>query len=306
MTRELHPDMAILREAQKGAYGGATIAAQRADWSRYAAILAEPPPADMKVQDRTLPVPTGPVKVRIYTAANPSGAALVYMHGGGFMKGDLDSSDSVAWGFCAQTGATVVSVDYRLTPEHPFPAAFDDSLGVLRHIAEHPGQFGIDPARLGVIGDSAGGTLAISLALAARNGIAPALRAQAAIYAGIQTDKTLPSYAENATGYGLTTESSTRYQTMLLTRPEDWRNEYARPVLAAHFHGMAPALVHTAQFDPIRDDGRLYASRLALDGVDVTYREARGMIHGFMRARFKGPGVKLEYDAICDFLRSRL
>jgi hypothetical protein len=108
---ELHPDMTILREAQKGAYGGATIAAQRADWSRYAAILAEPPPADMTVQDRTLPVPTAPVKVRIYTAAKPSGAALLYMHGGGFMKGDLDSSDSVAWGFCAQTGATVVSVD---------------------------------------------------------------------------------------------------------------------------------------------------------------------------------------------------
>jgi acetyl esterase len=303
---ELHPDMTILREAQKGAYGGATIAAQRADWSRYAAILAEPPPADMTVQDRTLPVPTAPVKVRIYTAAKPSGAALLYMHGGGFMKGDLDSSDSVAWGFCAQTGATVVSVDYRLTPEHPHPAAFDDSLGVLRHVAAHPGEFGIDPARLGVIGDSAGGTLAISLALAARNGIAPALRCQAAIYAGIQTDKTLPSYTENATGFGLTTESSTRYQKMLLTRPEDWSNEYARPVLAADYRGMAPALVHSAQFDPIRDDGRLYASRLALDGVDVTYREARGMIHGFMRARFKGAGVKAEYDAICDFLRSRL
>ncbi len=200
----------------------------------------------------------------------------------------------------------MVSVDYRLTPEHPHPAAFDDSLGVLRHVAEHPAEFGIDPTRLGVIGDSAGGTLAISLALAARDGLAPALRCQAAIYAGIQTDKTLPSYTENATGFGLTTESSTRYQKWLLTRPEDWTNPYARPVLAEHFRGMAPALVHTAQYDPIRDDGRFYASRLALDGVDVTYREARGMIHGFMRARHKGPGVQAEYQAICDFLRSRL
>ena len=303
---ELHPDMAILREAQKGAYGGATVEAQRADWSRYAALIGEPPPPDMKVEDRTLPIPTGPVKVRIYTHRQPSGAALIYMHGGGFMKGDLDSSDSIAWGFCDLTGATVVSVDYRLTPEHPHPAAFEDSLGVLRHVAEHPAEFGIDPARLGVIGDSAGGTLAISLALAARDGIAPALRCQAAIYAGIQTDKTLPSYTECATGFGLTTESSTRYQKWLLTRPEDWTNPYARPVLAEHFRGMAPALVHTAQYDPIRDDGRLYASRLALDGVDVTYREARGMIHGFMRARHKGDGVRAEYQAICDFLRSRL
>jgi acetyl esterase len=157
-----------------------------------------------------------------------------------------------------------------------------------------------------VIGDSAGGTLAISLALAARDGLAPALRCQAAIYAGIQTDKTLPSYTENATGFGLTTESSTRYQKWLLTKPEDWTNPYARPVLAPHYRGMAPALVHTAQYDPIRDDGRLYASRLALDGVDVTYREARGMIHGFMRARFKGAAACAEYDAICAFLRDRL
>jgi acetyl esterase len=308
MQAQLHPDMDILREAQKGAYGGTTIEAQRQDWSRYAALLAEPPPPGMKVEDRTLPVPTAPVKVRVYRhqAATGRDPCLVYMHGGGFMKGDLDSSDSVAWGFCALTGATVVSVDYRLTPEHPFPAAFDDSIGTLRHIAANPAEFGIDPARLGVIGDSAGGTLAISLALAARDGIAPALRCQAAIYAGIQAEKTLPSYTENATGFGLTTESSTRYQKLLLSRPEDWTNPYARPVLAKTFAGMAPALVHTAQYDPIRDDGRLYASRLALDGVDVTYREARGMIHGFMRARFKGEGVRAEYQAICDFLRARL
>ncbi len=306
MDPRLHPDMAILTEAQKGAYGGATIEAQRADWSRYATVLAEPPPAAMRVDDRVLPAPTGAVKVRVYRHARPSGGGLVYMHGGGFMKGDLDSSDSVAWGFCDQTGATVVSVDYRLTPEHPFPAAFDDSLGVLRHVASHPADFDVDPARLGVIGDSAGGTLAISLALAACRGMAPALRCQAAIYAGIGTDKTLPSYVENATGFGLTTASSTRYAQMLLTRPEDWQNELARPVLAASFAGMAPALVHTAQFDPIRDDGRLYASRLALDGVDVTYREARGMIHGFMRARHKGAGVRAEYAAITDFLRARL
>ncbi len=300
----LHPDMAVITAAQKGAYGGATIAEQRRAWGRYTAAIGQPPPAGMLVDDRVLALPVHDVPVRVYRAARPSGGCVLYMHGGGFMKGDLDSSDPIAWGFCDQTAATVVSVDYRLTPEHPHPAAFDDCLGVLRHVAAQPGAFGIDPARIAVVGDSAGGHLAVALCLAAREGIAPAIAAQAVIYTVTGTDMTMPSYQDNAIGFGLTTAACREYYRMLLPGGDDV--PYARPALATDYRGLPPAFVHSAEFDPVRDDGRLYASRLALDGVDVTYREARGMIHGFMRARFTGAAARAEYDAICDFLRARL
>jgi acetyl esterase len=300
----LHPDMAILTEAQKGAYGGTTIAEQRQAWSRYTASIAEPPPADLRVEDLVLRIPGHDVPVRVYRAAQPSGAGILYMHGGGFMKGDLDSSDPIAWGFCAETGATVVSVDYRLTPEHPHPAAFDDCLGALRHVAAHGATFRIDPTRIAVAGDSAGGHLAAALCLAARDGIAPAIAAQAVIYTCTGTEMTMPSYVEHATGRGLTTAACRDYYAMLL--PAGDRAPYARPALAEHYRGLPPAFVHSAELDPVRDDGRLYASRLALDGVDVTYREARGMMHGFMRARFRGAGARAEYMAICAFLKERL
>jgi acetyl esterase len=308
----LHPDMSILTEAQKGAYGGATIAEQREAWGRYTASIAEPPPDTLAVRDMVLPGthhPTGHrVPVRVYRPKAAAGAVpcVIYMHGGGFMKGDLDSSDPIAWGFAAQTGAVVVSVDYRLTPEHPYPAAFHDCLAVLRHLAAEPGEFGIDPARIGVAGDSAGGHLAASLCLAARDGIAPAPVCQAVIYTVTGTDMTMPSYMDNATGYGLTTAACRDYYRILLTRPEDQADPHARPAIVEDLARLPPAFVHSAEFDPVRDDGRLYAARLALSGVDVTYREARGMIHGFMRARFKGAAARAEYDAICDFLRERL
>jgi acetyl esterase len=301
----LHPDMAIIQEAQKGAYGGKTIAEQRADWSRYTASLAIPRPAEILTRDIALPVPGHAVPVRVYRHARAAGATgcVIYMHGGGFMKGDLDSSDPIAWGFCAETGATVISVDYRLTPEHPFPAAFDDCLGTLRHVAGHAAEFGIDPARIAMVGDSAGGHLAASVCLAARDAGGPAIAAQAVIYTVIGTDMTMPSYEQNATGFGLTTASCHNYMKLLLPGAAHTANPYARPALARDFSRLPPAFVHSAEYDPVRDDGRFYAAQLALAGVDVTYREARGMIHGFMRARFKGAGAKAEYDAICDFLR---
>lgn len=308
MAVTLHPDMRIIQEAQKGAYGGATLAAQRADWSAYTASLAEPPPAGMRVYDTTIPVPGHAVPVRVYRHAQATGrdACVIYMHGGGFMKGDLDSSDPIAWGFCDQTGATVVSVDYRLTPEHPFPAAFDDCRGVLAHLAAHPGEFGIDPARIAMVGDSAGGHLAASVCLHARDHAGPRIAAQAVIYTVIGTDMTDPSYTENATGFGLTTAACHNYMRLLLPDPAHARDPYARPALSKDFANLPPAFVNSAEFDPVRDDGRFYAAALARAGVDVTYREAKGMIHGFMRARFRGAGARAEYDAICDFLRARL
>jgi len=308
---DIHPDMRILQEAQKVAYDGATEpAAIRAAWTRYTSSLAAPRPAHLAIADRTIPVP-GPVPghavpVRVYRHARPSGACAIYMHGGGFMKGDLDSSDPIAWGFCEQTGATVVSVDYRLTPEHPYPAALDDCHGVLAWLAANPGELGIDPARIGLVGDSAGGMLAASICLLARERGGPRIAAQASIYGVIGTGMDAGSYVENATGYGLTTASCREAFRLLFRDEANWRDPIARPYLAESYAGLPPAFVHSAELDPVRDDGRIYASRLAIAGVDVTYREARGMLHGFMRARFTGAAARAEYDAICAFLRERL
>lgn len=309
MIQALHPDMHVIQEAQKLAYGGSTIPEQRAAWSAYTAALAAARPPSLRVEDRVLPTESHKVPVRIYRHRDTAGrdACILYMHGGGFMKGDLDSSDPVAWGFCHLTGAIVVSIDYRLTPEHPFPAAFDDCRRVLAHIAADPRGFGIDPARIALVGDSAGGHLAASLCIAARDHGGPAIAAQALIYPCLGSDLTAPSFIENATGWGLTTSAMEAYMTMLL--PAGWRSEtspHARPALSADLAGLPPALIHTAGLDPLRDEGRDFAARLARAGTDVTYREARGMIHGFMRARFTGAAARAEYAAICDFLSCRL
>ncbi len=306
--REPHADMQVLIEAQQVAYGGTTVEEQRAAWTAYTKKLAPPRAPGLTVRDVVIPTPGHDVPVRVYRPADTTGAlpCIIYMHGGGFMKGDLDSSDPVAWGLTAESGAVTVSVDYRLTPEHPYPAAFNDCYGVLSYLASHARQFEINPARIALAGDSAGGHLAASLCLAARDRRGPRIVGQAVIYTVIGSDMTAASYQENAEGYGLTTAACHNYMKLLLPAPEHQTDPYARPIVATDFSGLPPAYIVSAELDPVRDDGRLYASKLALAGVDVTYREAKSMIHGFMRARFTGPAAKAEYDRICAFLRGRL
>ena len=309
MSNPMHPDMQHLLDARDAAGGkGETTAEQRRFWTAYTEALNRPAPADMAIHDATVPTADHVVPVRVYRPAGPMGPrpGIVYMHGGGFMLGDLASSDSIAWGFAEQTGAVVVSVDYRLTPEHAYPAAFDDCYGVLSHLAARADDFGVDAARVAVAGDSAGGNLAAALSLAARDRDGPRIACQVMVYPGTGLDQSLGSYVENADGPGLTTAGTMKYRALYLPNDRNTDDPYARPVMARDFSNLPPAWVHSAEIDPIRDDGRVYASKLALAGVDVTYREARGMIHGFMRARFLGAAAKAEFDAICEFLKSHL
>jgi acetyl esterase len=167
----MHPDMAPILDARRFVTAAKNVAEKRRNWTTYSQALAAPMPAGIKSHDRVLPTPGYAVPVRIYRPADAVGAlpCVIYIHGGGFMMGDLDSSDTNAWGLCEGTGAIVVSVDYRLTPEHPFPAAFDDCYGVLSWLAERGGEIGIDPRRIAVAGDSAGGNLSAAVCLAARD-----------------------------------------------------------------------------------------------------------------------------------------
>ena len=312
-TPEIHPDMQVFVKARESAtreVGGRGESTEQARhyWTVYTRALSQPHPSDMEVYDRTVPTPEREVPVRVYRPAGPDGPrpCILYMHGGGYMLGDLDSSDSIAWGFAQETGAVVVSVDYRLTPEHPYPAAFNDCYGVLSWLAAHPAEVEVDSDRIAVAGDSAGGNFSAALCLAARDRHGPRIVAQALIYPGTGLDDIYPSYIEHAQSPGLTTAGSRKYRELYLSGNLDSTDPYARPVMAEDHSNLPPAWVHPAEIDPIRDDGRVYASKLALAGTWANYREAKGMIHGFMRARFAGPGAKAEFDVICDFLRARL
>ena len=306
--KELHADMKPMVEARAVAGPVSTIAEQRVAWTNYSRSLSEPHPDDMEVSDRSLACSHGGVLVRIYRPAAAANAApcIIYSHGGGFMKGDLDSSDNFAWGLAQETNAVVVSVDYRLTPEHPFPAAFDDVYGVVCYVAGNPAEFGIDTGRIALCGDSAGGNLSAAACLASRDRGGPKIAAQSLIYPGTGLDQVGGSYEENASAPGLTTAATEKYRDLYLTRPEDHENPYARPIIAESHAGLPPAFVHTAQHDPIRDDGEFYADKLRAAGNDVTYRCAKLMIHGFLRVRALGPGGRAEFEAVGDWLNEKL
>jgi acetyl esterase len=304
----IHPEMQAMIDARGPVPATQTLASARDAWNAYSAALSEPYPDGMDVSDREVPVGDLRVPVRIYRPAGSHGPrpCVIYIHGGGFMKGDLDSSDTTAWGFAAETGAVVISVDYRLAPEHPYPAAFDDCYAVLEWVVSRGGSIGVDGARVAVAGDSAGGSLTAALSLASRDRNGPKIVGQAILYPCTGMKPTSQSYIDNAEGPGLSTSNMAWYYDMYLPETVDPADSYARPDRATDFSNLPTAFVHVAEFDPIRDDGRVYASKLALAGQRVSFREAKGMIHGFMRARLRGPAAQAEFNAICAFLRDVL
>lgn len=303
----VHPDMQPLYAA-RSTTPATTVAERRQQWNDYARKLSKPAPDTLAVEDIDIPASHRPVPVRVYRRRADGGRrpCIIYMHGGGFMLGDLDSSDSNAWGFADQTGATVVSIDYRLTPEHPWPAAFDDCYSVLQWLAANPAELNIDQKRIALAGDSAGGRLAAGLCIKARDSGGPLIAAQALIYASGGAIPDSVSRVDYAEGYGLTAARYQEfYEALFPDRAYD-SDPSAWPMRAADASRLPPALVHTAEFDPIRDDGRAYAAKLAQAGTPVVFREANGMIHGFMRARFSGAAAKAEYDFTCGFLARQL
>lgn len=308
LVRELHPDMQVLIDAGEPSEKGESVAEQRNKWTRYTQKLAQPSPDCLNVYDLEIPTKHREVAVRVYSnkSNDHTPGCILYMHGGGFMLGDLDSSDSIAWGFAVETNATVVSVDYRLTPEHPWPAAFDDCYGVLCWLEDHGDKIGIDTNRIALSGDSAGGRLTAALALKARDEGLRCIVAQAIIYASAGAISNAQSREDFADGYGLTTDLYRKYYELLFPDDRFADDPYAWPIRADNLTELPPALVHPAEYDPIRDDGRAYACRLIEAGNSVVFREAKRMIHGFMRARFTGAAAKAEFDFICRFLEFHL
>ncbi len=249
---------------------------------RAGMVSAEAPPL-ANIMDRAIPGPHGRIPIRIYTPAATSAlGTLVYFHGGGWVLGDIAMVDLFARALAIRAGCIVVSVDYRLAPEHPFPAAFDDAFAATRWVADHATEFGGDAQRIAVGGDSAGGNLAATVALAARDRNGPRLVKQLLLYPVVDRDFSRPSYQRFGEGYFLTTAAMQWFWQHYVPDAADSRHPYAAPLHAPSLAGLPPALVILAAFDPLRDEGQAYARRLRESGVDVDECEFAGMLHGFL------------------------
>lgn len=308
---DIHPDMADVIAAKQAIAQSADPEVMRAAWLDYEARLGRERPAGMAVEDTAISRPApdgGKIAIRIY---RPEGVRLpspcvVYLHGGAFIKGSLDTGDTIAWGVADVAGVVVVSVDYRLAPQHPFPAGLEDCCSVVGHLAKHEERYGVRGDRLALWGDSAGGNLAAATCLVARDRGGPDIAAQALNYPCLTDELTSDSYRRYAESPGLRTANMDMGWSHYLgdRRPTD--DPYAAPLKAEDLSRLPPAHIHYAEIDPLADDAVQYAERLAAAGNEVVSRCARRMIHGFVRARFSGAEAAAEFAHPCGFLRERL
>ena len=283
--RHLAPEMrTVLALVDRAApREGRDVARARLDIGR-SAMFGPPVPPGVHSWERDLPGPAGPLRVRFYrdarTEASPRAAAICFFHGGGWVSGDLDSHDRPCRVLAQRTGAVVMAVDYRLAPEAPYPAGVEDCLAAYAWLVEHAGELGVDADRLAIMGDSAGGNLAALVALAARDQQLRPPALQVLIYPGCDFTMSQPSIDALSEGFMLTRESMRWYRNLYLPDADAWSGPAASPLFADPT-GVAPALVFTAGFDPLRDEGRAYAALLAQAGVPVVDRCFDDLIHGF-------------------------
>ncbi|MDX3925013.1 MAG: alpha/beta hydrolase [Shinella sp.] len=265
----------------------APIVQQRRWYDALCAEFDAPTPEGLVKADGMV---AGRVPVRRYRPAGIRTAALLlYIHGGGFVVGSLASHDAICAEISHAAGAELISIDYRLAPEHVWPAAFKDCRDVLLSLLN-------EKRPIVVIGDSAGGNLAAGLAIMARDERISGLAGQVLIYPGLGGDLVSGSYEAMSEAPGLTT-ADVRYYRGVLRAPAG--DPYAFPLAAQDFSGLPPAYVTGAFFDPLRDDARFYAARLAEAGVDVEYREEPQMIHAWLRARHMSEGAREGFGALC-------
>jgi acetyl esterase len=283
----LHPTLQMMtdnsRAAGRGGLRDGTLEEARAGYDAIAAAGGELPEL-ANVEDRTIPGPAGEIPIRVYT---PKGDGpfpiLVWYHGGGFTIGSLDSHDPICRQLCDQAGALDVSVDYRLAPEHRFPAAVEDSFAALQWVGEHGAELGGDPSRIAVAGDSAGGNLSTVVSILARDAGGPAVCFQALIYPTTDARADYPSVRDNGDNAFLSHDTMLWFYEHYHGDAEnklDWR---ASPILAEDLSNLPPALIVTAEYDTLRDEGEAYGEALREAGNSVTTRRYEGMTHVFVQ-----------------------
>jgi acetyl esterase len=291
----LHPDaralLDLIAERKLPAMHTLTPVEARAFYRDRRALTQPPAPEVGAIQDARCEGPHGAIPLRVYrpiaagAAPTIGGAllpALVYYHGGGWTIGDLDTHDVLCRQLCNGSGSVVVSVDYRMAPEHRFPVAIDDCLAATHWVRRQSRELGVDAGRLAVGGDSSGGNLAAVVAILARDAGDLPIDYQLLIYPATDMRRGHPSHQSNGNGYLLTTETIDYYHDHYITEPAhdlDWR---ASPLLHPDLTRLPPALVLTAGFDPLRDEGLAYANRLVAAGNRATYVCFERQIHGFI------------------------
>ena len=281
-----------------------TVSPQQARANNSARPRAKGPEV-AKVQDQTIPGPASQVPVRIYT---PTGSGpfpvLVWFHGGGWVVGDLDSADATTRNLTVGSGCVVVSVDYRLAPEAKFPGPAEDCYTATQWVVQNAAALQIDPGRLAVGGDSAGANLAAAVSLMARDRGGLSIDFQLLIYPVTDRDFSTKSYTDNAEGYQLSRDGMIWYWNHYLQNDSDATNPYAAPLQSNDLSNQPPALVITAEYDPLRDEGEAYADKLTAAGVTTTATRYDGMIHGFFGMGAVIDKGKQAMDQACSMLRA--
>jgi acetyl esterase len=272
----------MIRAANRPAFETVGAVEARELFNAGRKVLAPDPMPVGETRDLAIPGPGGPIPARLYRAsATGVLPVLVFFHGGGWVVGDIESHDTVCRHLANRAGCAVVSVDYRLAPEHKFPAAVEDCLAATAWVAGNAATLGVDPERLAVGGDSAGGNLAAVVSLLARDRGGPRITYQVLIYPATDAAMRHGSIARFAEGYVLTLATMRWFYAQYLRAPRDAANWQASPLAAPDLGGLPSAFVLTAGYDPLCDEGDAYAARLAASGVAVTHRSFPGQVHGF-------------------------
>ena len=307
LDSEIQPIVDLMNAAPGPPAHEIPVSQARAAHDRETQIMSGPGEEVAEVREVEAPGPGGPVPIRVF---RPRGAGegplplVVYLHGGGWVIGSLDGFDPLCRALANRSGALVASVDYRLAPEHPFPAAPEDARAAVRWLHEEAAALGADPGRMAIAGDSAGGNLATVTARRLRDEGGPPLRFQALIYPVTDSGLNTPSYREKSEGFGLSAASMARYWRLYLDG-SDGRHPDASP-LQADLAGLPAAFVLTVEDDVLRDEGEAYARALERAGVPVTLRRYDGPIHGFFRWLAKASLSRQAVDEVAGALREAL
>jgi len=284
---------------------GRSIAEVREFSRKGTAMLKAKPTALPEVRDIGIPGPAGNIRARVYV---PEGQApfpvIIYYHGGGWVMGDLDSHDNICRDLAARVPAIVLSVDYRMAPEHVFPAAVEDAFAAFRWVTRNATSIKGDHTRIAVAGDSAGANLAAVVSRLARDK-GMKLSAQVLIYPAVNlADFSTESFRHFGDGYHLTRRYMEKFRELYMPEKKHWSDPRVSPLLHGGFEGLPPAMVLTAQFDVLRDEGEAYAKALEKAGVPVTAKRYPGMIHGFLGMDRLVPMAKTARADCAEFLRS--
>jgi acetyl esterase len=279
---------------------------RRLRFENYAAASRPPYPDGLAVRNWYVQDQGREIPIRIYRPAVEGPLpTLLYFHGGGWVMGSLDTHDGLTAGIAHAAGVQVIAVHYRRAPENPHPAAVIDCFRVLDWARGEGRLHGVDPERIGIAGDSAGGHLVASLTQMVKREGGPGLRYQIMLYPAIDPDFSTSSYEENAHSPFLTTDDMRYYWSQYMP-DADMGDPISYPARAEDLTGLPPALIMNAQYDPLRDDGINYGRKLSTAGIPAEVRTVDGMIHGFLRARFVSRPAMEEFDVLCDRIRAHL